>query len=334
MAAAIALIGVDGVIGLVDARPPHRAAAAAIVLVQLVAALTVAALLTRRAVSRSTVALSVYALSLVAVFGSRAAGGLVGWVSHRCSGGGAAFPDVFSRLLEGSAGAFVLAAVLAATYPSAARLQPFWRESALLRLSGCAFLAMLATQVAGNAYVKSGFGAEPWCHIATMQALPPGPAIMDSILAGFQEEFAFTGVAWALFARARMRTQLGALAINIVARLLPHLYYAQMDNVGRWALWIAIWSGGILVLGFVVMRIDLRKRASNTPIPAMVWAAMTGVVVAHSFWDLCGSEAGRLFVVSAIDVAGLAAIAVTIVVMLVRTLRWVVRRRRANSAVE
>ena len=31
MAAAIALIGVDGVIGLVDARPPHRAAAAAIV---------------------------------------------------------------------------------------------------------------------------------------------------------------------------------------------------------------------------------------------------------------------------------------------------------------
>lgn len=88
MAAAVALVGVDGVIGLVAAPPPHRAAAAAIVVVQLTAGLTVAALLTRRAVSRPTVALSVYALSLVAVFGSRAASGFVGWVSHRCSGGG------------------------------------------------------------------------------------------------------------------------------------------------------------------------------------------------------------------------------------------------------
>lgn len=334
MSVAIALVGVNGLIGLVHAQQAHRAAVAAIVVVQLAAALTAAALLSRSAVNLPAVALSVYVLTLTAVFGSRFASGFAGWVSHRCTAGVATFPDMFSRFLEGAAGAFMVAAVLAANGLNAARLQPFWRESELLRLSGYAFVAMLATQLAGTAYIKSGFGAEPWCHVATMQALPPGPAIIDSILAGFQEEFAFTGLAWALCARARMRTQLCALAINIVARLIPHLYYAQMDNVGRWALWVAIWSGGILVFGFAVMRIALRKRGSETPIPAMVWAATVGIVMAHSFWDLHGFEAGRLIVVATFDVAGLVAITVTIVVMLVRALRWVVRRRRANSAVE
>jgi hypothetical protein len=242
------------------------------------------------------------------------------------------FPDVFSRFLEGTAGAFVVAAVLAATYHGTSRAQPFWRQSALRLLCGYAFLAMLATQAAGSAYLDSRFGARPWCHDSTLQALPPVRAIMDSAIAGYQEEFVFTGIAWALFARARACTQLGALGINVVARLLPHLYYAQTNNVERWAWWIAIWSGGILVLGFFVMRIATRKTGTDTPIAAMVWAAVTGIVVSHSFWDLNGTADGKRFVALAIIVACLVAIAITTVVILVRALKTLSRRREANRA--
>ncbi|OMC51899.1 hypothetical protein A5742_17305 [Mycolicibacterium fortuitum] len=226
-----------------------------------------------------------YTGGLFAVFGPAMVGGVIKWVrlpdcadaSNAIASGGL---DVVDRLLTAVIAGLVLAALLHARVKqeneSVFHVPSGWSVALLAVMFAffCNFASLSYRLVAS---------VEPWCEGITGSALPSGVGTAVSVVSGFQEEFAFTGFALALFLSSRWHTLGVVVAINMLCRFVLHMYYADHQSVWWWLGWVVIWSGGGLVAAIAVGRQALNR---SMPTTSLVAAYSIGAAVAHSAYNL------------------------------------------------
>jgi hypothetical protein len=222
-----------------------------------------------------------YAASLLAVYGFAPFIAVKMWISPAgCGAGsggvtGSSF-DLLTRVIDAGIAAALLTGIT--LWPRSAgqaegHLAP--RRWSVLVLALCVYSVA--------SFLSSIFlywvALTPRCTDMTSAALSNTNFVPIQLISGFQEELALTGVALALLSGVRSRVLAAAVLLNVVVRGAEHLYYADHHTVLLWLTWVAIWSGGSLMLGFW-----LGQRAQAHGMSAATFAAVYAVAaaIAHS----------------------------------------------------
>jgi hypothetical protein len=152
--------------------------------------------------------------------------------------------------------------------------------------------------------------------------------IAMSAVSGFEEELVFTGIPVALFALSRWPAMTAAVALNVLARSILHLYYTEHATTLWWVGWVGIWSGAALVIGLLVTRL---AQSRGMPAARCVLSYALTTAAAHSLFNLVG------FGVELLVVGGLTVVIIGCGLVLPKRrnpLWWLEARTRPHVSVE
>lgn len=238
--------------------------------------------------------LCAYAAALSAVFTSADTHGLVKWIwLPRCETATNAIASSNADLvLERGLTTVLATLIFARLLQSAPNDNSAARQKLPSRISVAALASIvyLAGWLIANALLERN-GVKPWCERLTSSDLNAGAQIFADIISGPMEEFAFTGFALILLAGCRWRVVAAGVAVNVVMRMLGHLYYADHHTLAWWVLWVLMWSGGPLSLALWVI---WRTRQAQIPTRRLILTYTLTVVATHSLTNLLGQNASSL----------------------------------------
>ncbi|WP_168991358.1 hypothetical protein [Mycobacterium attenuatum] len=226
-----------------------------------------------------------YGVALIAVFGPNMTWGIADsiWPGPCKIGGGvgASTGALVGRCLQ-ALFSLCLLALLART-TGAASSPP--RQASTVHPPATWSVALVAPIAAALTGAVSNLATvAPWCPAITGAGASPRYHVLLSVVSGFQEEIAFTGIALLLLLGSGWRAQCCAILISTVARWVMHLYYADHANALRWLLWTAVWSGGGLAVAFVIGHLATKADFDRSRF-IVVYAALTAA--SHSLSNLC-----------------------------------------------
>ncbi len=283
LGAAIGVVLVDTVLLLaISSRDPLAALAIAVLRVAAVA--VVRRLLILELFAGAGAKLLMYAAALCAVFGSKLTWSVVDWLwPAACKAPTVLAPalDPLDRILAAAIAALILSAILVATRINQCEVDRRPRAWSVALIAGLAFAFPF---LLGQEYLRR-LGIEPWCDALTNDALPSPFRLANEVVSGFEEEIAFTGIPVALLAFSRWPALAAAVAVNVLARSILHLYYTEQATSLWWVGWVAIWSGAVLIVALLAGR---QAISMGMPVDRFVVAYTVTAAATHSVSNLVG----------------------------------------------
>lgn len=282
VSAAVGVVLADSALILATSSAPLQAVAVAIL--RVAAVVGVRRLLLLGPFAGTGAKLLMYAAALFAVFGSKLVWSLHDWVwRSNCETPAdlARVVEPVDRILAAMIAALILSAILVASRIDRCEVERQPRAWSVGLVSGWVFSLSF---VIGQVYLTH-FEIRPWCTALTNSALPVPSQLANAAVSGFEEELVFTGIPVALFALSRWSAMASAVALNVLARSILHLYYTEQAATLWWVGWVGIWSGAALIIALLVTRLA-QSRGMSAAGCVLAYALTTAAT--HSLFNLVG----------------------------------------------